>query len=221
MKSWVDIPFIRKAILRNDSIRTQVLRDSYKGQSKPKGFEGKTFVFTDVDGIRYYMFDSMNDMPLMRREAIDIIVDEMQNRMTYKEKALFVDTGLSCLNSGFSRDEKLSKITWLFEEFKNREELLFNPDCMFRMVSAIYIREDQDATIWDEELEDEKIKVFKKACSHEGGLQDFFYSATLSDFFPFLDGMEKVFETYSKNTTSLVNRQNLLLKDLRKGFTTK
>lgn len=138
-------------------------------------------VFVDSEGRKYFSYLSMDDCPLPRYEQLQITLQELDNRISYTDLDLFADTILKIANDE-KRKTKVTDLGSMALALKKRRELLYEPELMFKMCSILYIREDQDPAVWDEDLEKGKIEQFKK--DSRAGLYDFFYSAGLRNYLP-------------------------------------
>lgn len=159
--------------------------------SKDQVFAKMKPAFIDSEGKRYFEFTDLYDMPLPRHDELQIILIEIANRISYDDLDNFIAIGLKIVDE----KKKISEISFMLQALKRRRELLYDPYLMFKLCAAIYIREDQDPTIWDDELEKKKIIQFKK--DFAGGLYDFFHKAGLAKYLP----------AYTRSKTPLMQQQ--------------
>lgn len=163
------------------------LKYAFEGQPKQDQLSQMQFEFIDSNGMRYFRYIENDSMPLERMEMLQIILLEMDNRINYEDLDNFTDTALQLLNNEKSKT-RLTDISHLLMALKARRQCLYEPDLMFKLCAALYVREDQDPTKWDEEIEKEKVEQFKKDAA--GGLHDFFYSRGLAKYLPTFKHLE-------------------------------
>lgn len=179
--------------------RNQINRINFNQQSKPKGFSDLTEAFIDSKGKRYYTWVNEFNMPILRFNKLQEHILELQNCFTGNELTKFFDAMETALDDSMNaKTEKgtvknIGKIGFLIKEARMRKEMLVHPEILFAMTAAIYIREDQDPTVWDQSEEEEKIEQFK--VDSQGGLADFFYSRGLKDYIPYLRDFKGDWET--------------------------
>ena len=204
--------------------RRQILLIKFENQSKPNKFESLTECFIDSNGMRYYKYMNDYDMPIVRFNKLSLLLMELTNCFTGEELDLFLDAIDELFIEAFEKEGKskinvLSKIGYYIKEAKNRKKILLREDILFGMISCLYIREDQDATKWDEEIENQKIEQFKKDSST--GLYDFFYNAGLTRYIPYLKDMKYGLEKYLQEVRLKIESLNNLIISGRKSFLNK
>lgn len=160
----------------------------FASQSKPKNFSKCEFQFVDSKGRKYYKFMSDLDMPLSRKSMIELKLRELSYALDKEEVALLCEA----MEKALERRDKQGRINpdiatlgFLIKEVRNRHENLLHPELIISMVAYIYIREDEDPAIVDEEIHNQKVEQFKN--DGAGGLSDFFYTTMLSAYSPYSD----------------------------------
>ena len=166
--------------------KKQFLKFAFSHQSKPVNFDRLEYIFIDSNGFRYYKFTKDDDIPILRKGRLEQYLKELQlglssdnleSILSYMEKAL--DGG---------NKPSIAKIGHAIEEIRNRRQILLHPEIMFNMVASLYIREDENPARVDEEIHEDKVNQFKKDSA--GGLYDFFYSAGLNAYIPYLEKLK-------------------------------
>jgi len=174
----------------------------FERQSKPVGKEKMELMFVDSNGKRYYKYIDDLDIPAERWGHINRLYQELGNCISGDELELFINAMDKELNpeveSGERKKIDIGKIIVLVKEMKMRKEMLLHPDLMIEIVSSHYIREDENAAVWDEELHREKCKQFQK--DKGGGLRDFFQDAGLTVLMPFLRLSENDWKAYTEKS---------------------
>src|SRR3989304_1119169 len=98
-------------------------------------------------------------------------------------------------------------IGFLIKEIRNRQEMLLHEEILFKIVTALYIREDENADKWDEDIFEQKIHQFRK--DSREGLYDFFYNAGISKYVPY-------WEKCKGNVETLLEMSNLKVMALKR-----
>ena len=184
--------------------RKQFNRVIYSQQSKPGGFEELTMAFTDSDGRRYYRYNDDMDMPIKRWAKLKVFLAELTNCIDAKELTRIVDAMDKALNAD-KRD--LAMIGFLIKEIRNRQEMLVHEEILFKIVTALYIREDEKTDKWDEDIFEQKMNQFRK--DSREGLYDFFYKAGISKYVPY-------WEKCKGNVETLLEMSNLKVMALKR-----
>lgn len=174
---------ILKQAMKSKEWHRAALDYAFKFQSisKDKIFSKMKPVFIDSNGMRYFEFIDLDDMPIPRFDEMQITLQELGNRISNSDLDQFVDVCQSIINQEKGKN-KISDISAMLSALKSRRQVLYDPYLMFKMCACLYIREDQDPSVWDEDLEKNKIEQFKK--DSREGLYDFFYKAGLANYLP-------------------------------------
>lgn len=170
--------------------KSQILKLQYSEQSKKKGFEKLTQVFIDSKGKRYYRYPNDMDIPILRKGALEKCLMEIESGLSSRELAMILDAMKKALNfrKGDRMIPDLSKVGFLIEEINNRKDMLIHPELLFKAVSILYIREDENPAKVDEEITRQKESQLRE--DSKEGLYDFFYTSGLSAYIPFLEKSE-------------------------------
>jgi len=184
----------------------------YLEQTKSKGFEKLEKVFIDSNGKQYYKYIDPFDIPMQRYEQVQILLMELDARVSKDEMNQFLEAMGLALNES---DKNLRKtIGFLIGEMERRKELLFHPDIMMKLLACMVIREDQDSTLWDEEIEKEKIIQFKQDSKQGEGLHDFFMQAGLSLYIPSLPKLKDGWGKYLEKNQLIIKKLNETMTDI-------
>jgi hypothetical protein len=101
----------------------------------------------------------------------------------------------SIINSGTIQ---ISKIAQLNQDLKNRLDLVYDPDLLYKLASVVFFDEKEDPTRYDKEYNRLKILKWKKA-----GLDAFFLNIPLNKLLPSLDFSKLDSATFTEMTTVL------------------
>lgn len=159
----------------------------FMSQRKPDGFDKLEMAFVDSEGRKYFKYMNDMDAPLTRLKAFEMKIKELQAGLSRDNLTMIIDAMEAALKEKDPRGNmqpNIAMIGHLVTEMKNRKENLIDPEIMFEMVAYLYIREDETPTKIDDDIHSQKIAQFKK--DSETGLHDFFVTAGLRQYLPFL-----------------------------------
>lgn len=182
---------------------------------KPDKMRGLKFAFV-CEGHRFYVFDSLFEMPLERLGRAQDFVMQLQRMVSDQELTRFLDSMESALfeSTNAEKLKSISRIGFLIGEMKERKKILIHPEIMMELASCMLVREDQDPADWNDEFEQKKVEMFRR--NYKGkGLYDFFVSGGLKQFFPNLDSFERDWETYLEMSQSRLKALEELMKSPR------
>ncbi len=149
--------------------------------AKHPDFSKMEYKFTDSQGRRYYSYLNDYDIPIKRYGQFKRFLMELANGMSRDEVKLFISAMKSALNK---TPIDIAQIGFVLNEMELRNDILFHEEIMFNMVATLYIREDQHPGEWDEETEQVKAQYLKLEA--QGKLYDFFVTASLGKYIPYL-----------------------------------
>ena len=151
-----------------------------------------------ISGHNYYKFKSSGDLPLHRMERIQVVLMEMDARLSRSELTHLlgiVELNLqSCMNAINQKGklDSLQKAIWAIEEVKTRQtDLMFHPDCMAQLAALSLIREDESPTELNEAIHKAKIDAFSVALSEH----DFFLRSGLNTYLPDSEELRSKYKT--------------------------
>lgn len=171
----------------------------FESQRKPINFDKLKFTFVDSEGRRYFQYMSDFDLSIKRKGALEMKVKELTMGLDRDELTGIVDAMDAALKAKDGRGNmtpNIARIGYFIEEIRNRKENLWHPGILMEMAALMNIREDEDPAIIDEDIQSQKVAQFEK--DSETGLYDFFLTAGLTAYFPFLKqsggDWEKIFK---------------------------
>ena len=162
------------------------LKLAFHEQSKPIDFDTLEMKFIDSNGKKYYSFSKDDDIAILRKGRLELHLKELQMGLSSDNLDAILDYMEKALNKGQSPD--IAKIGHAIIEIRNRKQTLIHPEILFNLVATLYIREDENPGLIDEEIHDQKVQQFKK--DSQGGLYDFFYNTGLGEYIPYIKSLE-------------------------------
>lgn len=160
----------------------------FEGQSKPEGLENYTYAFCDSNGKKYYILNSDSLMHMTRKAQLDMALEEFHRRLTSAEIAMVADGLKKEINDIIGNKDPnitadiLTRIYQYAEDLDRRERDFIHPVAYWNLVAMLYLREDENPKIFDEEVHKQKAEQFKKDA--ESGLSHFFFTTKLNGFIP-------------------------------------
>lgn len=173
-------------------LKRPFLKYYHSEQSNVKGFESMQKAFVDSEGAVYYRYHKDLDMPIKRFKEVQKMLMLIKAGLSEDTLTLIISNMKEAINGGKKPD--IVRIGFLVTEMDLRKGVFVDPDMLFSCAALMYIREDEDPKEIDPIKHKSKIEQLKK--DSQGGLYDFFYSAGLTAYIPFLGTTEKEFEEY-------------------------
>ena len=168
------IPAFRKAVIK---YAFDVQYGDAKEQVKLE------YRFTTTSGKRYYTYIKPDFIPITRWNEIETRLMEMQSRVNRETLLEFSKTTKIA-----AEKNQLLTVARLMGELEERIDLLYDPHALIRIISALYIREDQieSAGVWNDRVEDAKFEDIKTDLI-DGSLLFFSLSSDLMNVLTFSD----------------------------------
>jgi hypothetical protein len=151
----------------------------------PKWAAHWTLVFKDSSGRSYYQCDDELQIPIQRLNAADIVLKELDNRVSNEDLSEFLANHNKLIYSDQKPEEKLRLLAEHTRILSERMEITSPPDLLMKLPALFYVREDEDPYIVDEKIWKEKVDTFLS--DMEGGLADFFLKNGLRAYLPLSD----------------------------------
>lgn len=179
------IKLIIKLLLKIPAFRRLLVFEAFKiSYSDTEEMAKLEYKFSDSAGHKYFGYIRPEWMPIQRYEQMQLRLLEIESRISRE----------SLLN--YSKAQRLAAekkdfvaVAQLVGELERRLDVLYDPELLMRLISGLYIREDQIKTahIWNDSIEDEKFKQLVK--DNEGGSLSFFFQKSgLMNHVRLLDG---------------------------------
>ncbi|MDB5281129.1 MAG: hypothetical protein JWO06_204 [Bacteroidota bacterium] len=164
------------------------------------------FAFADSKGQRYYRFNDLKNMPLAMLEQLNILQLEVESRIKGSDLDEWISNCKKIISSGSKTS--LADIGYMLGALEERRTLLLDPRLLMEIAALLYIREDEDPTIYNRDLHREKFLQFNY--DKKDVLFDFFVSAGLSRYLPSVNFMPAEWEKYLNNQLQQIQAFNEL-----------
>jgi len=173
--------------------------------SKKKGLEDFEFAFIDSSGKKWYKVSEDVKMPYDRFVKLQEFLVELGACMTHDEFVLFKRAMKEALNE---TKPNIAMIGWLTQELEAREKFLIHEEIMYKILNTIFVREDQDPYLWDEEIENQKVTQLRKDAAQMKG---FFLCAIMKKYVPYIEKLGTDWKGYSEELNIKVKAMNEIL----------
>jgi hypothetical protein len=155
------------------------------------------FAFTDSKGRKYYKFNDLKNMPLSMLEQLTILQLEVEGRIKGTDLDEWIKRCKEIASSGSKT--AVADIGHMLGALEDRRGVLIEPVLLMEIAALLYVREDEDPTIYNKDLHKEKFKQFTDDCAKPGGLYDFFLNAGLARYMPSVSFTPIEWELFLKN----------------------
>ena len=144
-----------------------------------------------IDGVTYYRFADLNNLPYKRGLMAYAVYNELDMRCTREYLVLHADA----LNTILSKSEiNVFDIKKLNDQMMQRLQLTTDVDLMYKLASVAYFDKNENPESYDTAYCEKKIAHWKKHSSVEA----FFLSQPLMELLPFLNNADVDLNTYSE-----------------------
>lgn len=155
-----------------------------------------------LEGVDYYQFAQIGDMPTNRYYKMTGFLEELQLRLDRETLLNFVDHIEQQLNNG-----NLGRIGFLLEQIKYRADLQFETDTFYRFATAVFFTLDEPLESYDYDVNESKLQAFKKA-----EISDFFLKEPVRKLIPLQNISAEIIEAYLKESKILRKYEKTLMQ---------
>lgn len=160
--------------------RDEIGIELYK--SEKSDWKGKADLVFHIDGMAYYRFSRLENLPFARFEKLQEVIIAMESKLTINELGNLLRAALGKIqDSRNGVKSALAEAEWIISETLNRRDVLHvNGDLLLEMIALTILRGDEKNGVIDAKIHEEKIRTFK---AHMTEL-DFFLNSGISDLMP-------------------------------------
>lgn len=134
--------------------------------------------FIDLDGVSYYRFPQGMSLPLERLGELQGFATWMSSGISGEEFDSIILTMNEILSNGIKKPETAAQMGALIHVMKERRSMIFHTELMYNYVAVQMIREDESPEVYNNEIQLEKVAMFKRMVK-EGGSYFFFHKPQL------------------------------------------
>ena len=129
--------------------------------------------FHDSDGKVYYGFPESLPLPLERWGKLKDFLMYMNIGLSGEEFKQLVDVAEQNWISYIKSGKNAAKVGYIFQELKNRNNVVMHTELLYNYLAVQLIREDEDVETFNNEIHMEKVTQFKKESAN--GKHYFFF----------------------------------------------
>lgn len=118
--------------------------------------------FIDSNGLQYYKFPNLMNMPLPRRGELAGYIMFLSSGFSGEETDKIHDAQDKILSEGIGKPETAGKLGALFHLQRQRRKMCLHTELMYNIAAVQMIREDEAPDVFNNQVHLEKVKQFKK-----------------------------------------------------------
>ena len=142
-----------------------------------------TKVFTQ-DGYNYLRFPKETNMPLERFSMSMALLERLSSGISGSEMEGILTGMEKALSAGLSNPKNAALVATYIHIIRERQDTIIHRDILLNIAATWIIREDEDPTIINNDIHNEKLKVFEAMCN--GGVHDFFTRLAIEPLIPLM-----------------------------------
>ena len=169
------------SLLAKIGFRDAINKVAYEHQSKTYK-DNLKYAFRDSLGRSYFYFPKMEDIPLPLFEKLNELQEQMRCKIPSKDLDIWIKKVKEVLNG--NSKTKVTDFGYWLGVLEERRNILFEPMILTEIAALLYIREDENPCIYNEELHKEKFQMLWQDSREGAFLYDFFHNAGLSGYIP-------------------------------------
>jgi hypothetical protein len=183
-----------------DRFNSTSTTEQLKPYAKPA--KNKIIPAFNIDGVTYYQFEEISNLPILRYFAALRVYEELDMKLTHEMLQIAIDEVLNLINKN-----KITEAVKILYNIKDRSTMLVEPETLYRLASVVFFTEDEDPNYYDYSIRDKKIKLWR-----EKGLDVFFCKMLMSDLITYTTTSQVDIEDYLKgvNLKTLKDLQYIL-----------
>lgn len=136
------------------------------------------YIFTDLQGKKYYEFSQDKPLPIERFGEQTRLIQSFAKAVTADEFKAILDEIKNSLSNGLKDVKAVSRIAFLIGEMEYRMANLMHTELLYEIVAVQWVREDEMPETFNYKIQAEKVSAFKEYVA-EHGSYFFFRSAPL------------------------------------------
>lgn len=140
---------------------------------KKKSSPDLEFAFK-AEGKKYYRIPAQMALPIERFGKLQENLMWQSAGMTAQELTGLIEIGEKNWQEYIKGNEKaMSRVGLVFEEMRMRSQMVMHTELLYHFLGILYIREDENPEVYDEEIQLEKVQAFKELVKKKGAWSTF------------------------------------------------
>lgn len=128
---------------------------------KPVDFSHLERCFTDMNGKNYYRFPDAMQLPIERWGKAKDLLQWMAAGISGVELDKLIDFAEEAMNDGVKRGKGMARIGFALQELRERKTMIVHTELLYQFLAVHWIREDEQITVINNVIQDEKVEQFK------------------------------------------------------------
>lgn len=145
-----------------------------------------------IDGVQYYQFDSIYNLPYKRGLAAVMVYEELKMKCDYELLKEFTKNIDKILNGNRISLNEFAELKRMNDIVMERLNWVTDIDLIYKLAAVVYFDKTESPYGYDAKYSFEKIQKWKKA----EGVDDFFLRQPIQQLIPFLKGVNLNSENY-------------------------
>lgn len=134
--------------------------------------------FVDINGKEYRKFPQSMSLPLERLGRLQGYATFMASGIGGEEMDLILASMDEILSNGIKKPETAAQMGALIHSIRERRQMVFHTELMYNYVAVQLVREDEQPEVYNDEIHNEKVAMFKEMVK-AGGAYFFFHEQQL------------------------------------------
>jgi hypothetical protein len=130
-------------------------------QRKPIGFDELEFRFFDSEGRKYYGFPKNMPLPIERFGRMRDFMTWMTVGISPDEFEQLIDVADKSWVNTLKTNKNHQRVGLILQELKLRLQMVVHTDLVYNFLAVQWIREDENPQIFDANIQDAKVEMFK------------------------------------------------------------
>lgn len=173
--------------------------------------------YTDLNGVSYFGFGKDMSLPVDRLGKLYSYMELLMKGLTIAEDKAIDEAISQALETGLTnpKEKAAAKIGSLLIEREKRRKLVLHTELLYNILAVQWIREDEDPSIFSNEIQMQKVEQFMKEVESRGAYP-FFQVPELKQLNSFLKMSKEEWEQYWSES---IVQQKVLTEALKTIYT--
>lgn len=159
--------------------------------------------FTDSLNRKYFYFPDLKQLPLPLLEKLNELQEQLNCKLPGRDLDAWLSKVEEILNG--ASQTKITELGYWLGVLKDRKSILFDPTLLTEIAALLYIREDENPGVYNEQIHKQKFDLLWADSQKGGALYDFFQQAGLSRYIP---SQNITAENWQQSLTEIMEKIN-------------